>query len=286
MKKIISIILGILLMFSMSITSFAAMVPVPETTASTIVEGPSGIVTIVTDLKDPVAANSSTEFITKIPMSVKITNDTTSNISLSDINISVVINTPDTENPGEYIAIETTGEWSEKEDFVINKDNKQVEVIYTLTAKYNQAILAEKTSNNENLYVIMINDKVNVACIHGTISGEDGKMIANGAPISWAFNIKTEVDEDTSTSTDTSAPSEPEATDKEETSTSTTQPSIDTPEVTNPATPETEEPSKAPADVDDYIPDTGAATPIGAIGTLIGSAVAAVIAKKRKKINE
>lgn len=282
MKKIISIILGILLMFSMSVTSFAAMVPVPETTASTTVEGPSGIVTIVTDLKDPVAANSSTEFITKIPMSVKITNDTTSNIALNDINISVVINTPDTKNPGEYIAIETTGEWSEKEDFVINKDNKQVEVTYTLTAKYNQEVLKEATSNNKNLYVIMINEKVNVACIHGTIS-EDGKMIANGAPISWAFNIKTEADEDTSTSTDTSTPSEPEVTEKEETSTSTTQPSTNAPEVTNPVTPETEEPSKAPADVDDTIPDTGATIPFAAIGTLVTSAITALVAKKKKE---
>lgn len=286
MKKIISIILGILLMFSMSITSFATLVAEPTTSTSTseVAKPENVIVSVDFGNETFTEANTGSTFLSTGKLRVKITNNLSKAIMLSDISIDITGKCPkfdgdtivkeDEKTVYDTFAV-SIDNVSKESDYIINKGDQNLEVVYDLNIVYNASLLNKVPA--ETIFTIIINN------VSKDIDVKDPWT-------TWTFveEVKADTDEDTSDSTDTSTPSEPESTepevtDKEETSTSTTQPSTSTPEVTNPVTPETEEPSKAPADVDDTIPDTGATVPFAAIGTLVTSAITALVAKKKKE---
>ena len=279
MKKIISIILGIMLMFAMSVTSFAGLVAEPTTSANTeVVEPENVIIGVDFTSHDFVSMNTASAFLTAAKLHVTIDNNLNKAISLSDIVIDVAVKTPAKNDKNEPIKTEdgkpvydtpavSIDGISLDSDYVINKKtDKVIDVYYDLIINYDSKRLTE-----EAIFTISIN-------------GIEKENITVTSPwIYWTFVEEIEV-EDTTPST----PSEPESTEKEETSTDAstnapTQAPTEVPEVTNPVTPETEEPSKAPADVDDTIPDTGATVPFAAIGTLVTSAITALVAKKKKE---
>lgn len=271
MKKIISIILGIMLMFTMNVTSFAGFVEDVSTTTVTteapVIEKLNIKVTAKIDAAGTIPAEEGS-LVTytgrKCTFTIAVTNNTTTSMSGAIIN-------------------------DFSPSFTDKKTNAALEVYDVKGDGFGDKIPAEtgisKGETKEFTYVAYIAtaDKVNVSvtCLGVTKTFE---VTSKAVSLDFVWKIDEEVtEEDTSTSTDTSTPSEPEATEKEETSTSTTQPSTNAPEVTNPVIPETEEPSKAPADVDDTIPDTGATVPFAAIGTLVTSAITALVAKKKKE---
>lgn len=286
MKKIISIILGIMLMFAMSVTSFAALVAEPTTVAtSTEAAEPENVIVSVDFQGETFTPmNTSSTFLSAGKLHVKIENNLNKAISLSDISIDVAVKCPQYKNgekvlkDGEVVydtpAVSIDGV-SRDSDYVINKKADEVSVFYDLIINYNADLL-----NKEAIFTISVNG----------VAKED--ITVKTPWEKWIFVESAIVEDDTTekeeseSATQPSTPSEPEVTEKEETSTDTTaptQPSTDIPEVTNPVTPETEEPSKAPADVDDTIPDTGATVPFAAIGTLVTSAITALVAKKKKE---
>jgi hypothetical protein len=283
MKKIISIILGILLMFSMSVTSFAGFVREDDTTTTTVVE--------TTKAPDPESFSISVSYeLSSKDKEALVTVEDKDNslISYTGRKCTFTITVKNNTNTAISGAI-----INDFEPIFTDKDGN---VITIYNAK-GSGFIGEKTPEKIGIdseggeakftYVAYIATTKSVKDITINVFGETDILDVNNKTKTLKFVWKIddgiiEPEEDTSAPSE-SEPTEPDVTEKEETSTSTTQPSTDAPEVTNPTTPETEKPSKAPADVDDTIPDTGATVPFAAIGTFVTSAITALVAKKKKE---
>lgn len=287
MKKIISIILGIMLMLSMSVTSFAYDY-VKEPTTSKVEDVKIPTVQVIVEYDKDNSSAEAISFNNKdyvkedanpltaptgriFKFKVTLKNDASRIIVAADVLSDFDIKFYDKES-GKNLDLYDGKDAGFKQNLsnsaIDPRENKE-DPILSRTFDYTAYVITDKPVK-----------------IEITSNGETTGLIGPSTGANWKFIVVDDdqfVEEDTSTSTDTSTPSEPEVTEKEETSTSTTQPSTNAPEVTNPVTPETEEPSKAPADVDDTIPDTGATVPFAAIGTLVTSAITALVAKKKKE---
>ena len=264
MKKIISIILGIMLMFTMSVTSFAGFVEdVPTTTTTTeapVIEKLNIKVTAKIDAPDKIPAEAGSLVIytgRKCTFTIAVTNNTTTSMSGAIINDFAPSFTD--KKTGAALAI-----YDVKGDgFVGDKTPAET------------GIDKGETKTFEYVAYIATADKVNVSvtCLGVTKTFE---VTSKAVSLDFVWKIDEEITEDdTTTSTTPSTPSEPEPTEKEETLTDAP---TEAPEVTNPV----EDDYVAPP-VDDTIPDTGATVPFAAIGTLVTSAITALVAKKKKE---
>ena len=308
MKKIISIILGILLMFSMSVNSFAAWVNVPaaEEATTKVVEVKTDFA--VNSFKD---ASTDTAVLTKGKLTIKIDNKSDSSIQLSDLTIDIKATSPKLKADGEKFVLDLDKEnniqyfnpvvsidgWSHDSDFVItkysedtNSDTATIEcdiyVVYNCE-KLTYEGTDKKAGDCATVFTITINGIAQNTTFN-TISGREDKI--EGGWLTWELIPAPVVD----TTPDTSTPAEDEDTSTEDTD--TTPPAdedVNTPdsdkgdEDVNVETPDVndgkDEPADDPAPVDPEIPDTGATVPFAAIGTLVTSAITALVAKKKKE---
>ena len=289
MKKIISIILGILLMFSMSVTSFAYdYVKEPTTSKVETVKIPTVQVIVEYD-KD----NSSAEAISFnnkdyvkedanpltapsgriFKFKVTLKNDASRIIVAEDVLSDFDIKFYDKES-GKSLDLYDGKDAGFKQNLsnsaIDPRENKE-DPIPSRSFDYTAYVITDKSVK-----------------IEITSNGETTGLIGPSTGANWKFIV---VDDDQFVEEDTISTTTPETTipdtSNEDTTTddttTTTQP---TPEVTNPVvdTPAVDTtPEKEPADVDPEIPDTGATVPFAAIGTLVTSAITALVAKKKKE---
>lgn len=277
MKKIISIILGIMLMFAMSVTSFAAktdvITPNPETITFIV------SCTDATPAKDAEGKNLNDmiyEFTTVV------VNQTKSNINMSDYPVALVfINDKTYENidavnidlADKWINSNYQKDWADK-DYDNDTDPLTVGVFDTSINKVRMNY-DEATTVDIRVYV------------DGKSAKEDSMMIRtldDSVVITLDVTPKATPDAPT-TETTTDAPTTTEApTTSKPADTTTEAPTTEAPVDTTVPTARPSVPTtNAPADVDPEIPDTGATVPFAAIGTLVTSAITALVAKKKKE---
>lgn len=272
MKKIISIILGVLLMFSMSVTSFAAKTDVITPNPETIV---FEIACIDAFSAKDIEGNAD-KYDMIYTFETTVSNKTKSNINLSDYAVALVFINDKTYENIDAVNVDLANKW-------INADYKEA---WATKNEADDALVTAPDTSTVNKVLMDYDDVTTVdikAYVNGQAADDDTAMIKSvGDKIVITLDVtpKAATPDVPTTETTTEAPTE--APTQAPTEAPTNAPT-EAPEVTNPVE-DTEDDYITP--VDPEIPDTGAATPIGAIGTLIGSAVAAVIAKKRKKIDE
>ncbi len=288
MKKIISIILGIMLMLSMSVTSFAANWGAPATP-----DAPAKVDTVVltTDLGDfDTSLNTGTAYITKTTMTVEIdTTKSNTNVTLSDLDVDVcaklpVIN-PETEKV-EIIDLTVSGEWREDLDHTINKKGNG-SAHYDIYINYDHTKLPV-SGENAVVFIITINDcDPQLTTIHNSEPAREDNIL--GSALTWNLELQADtpaVDEEDTNTEDESTNDESEVTPPADDKTEVEEDA----EVTDP-TPDNTPSDKEEEVEDDYvapdtdveIPDTGATVPFAAIGTLVTSAITALVAKKKKE---
>ena len=325
MKKIISIILGILLMFSMSVTSFAAWVNVPAAEETT-----TKVVEVKTDFATSsfVKASTDTAVLTKGKLTIKIDNKSDSSIQLSDLTIGITATSPKLKANAETEATSTDAKkyvldldkegniqyfnpivsidgWSHDSDFVITKYSEDTNsdtatIVCDIYVVYDCDKLTyegtdKKAGDCATVFTITING-ISQNTTFNTLPGREDKV--EGGWLTWELIPAPVVDttpdasnpaedEDTSTEdTDVTPPAD----DKEDDITPPADEDVNTPDTdkgdenVNVETPdEKDEPADDPAPVDPEIPDTGATVPFAAIGTLVTSAITALVAKKKKE---
>ena len=266
MKKIISIILGIMLMLSMSVTSFAAIAAKPD---------PEVIEFAVTCVDATPATDSfgnpSHDMI--YTFSTKVTNKTKQDIPLDAFNVALIfINDKtyetidaanftlnDTEIDEAYNLYAVDKEWSAADEAIVSKTvTNQIRMSYDKATTVDIKVLVNGEVADDNTDMIR--------------STNDGgvKISIDMTPKSTPDAPTTETTTDAPTEAPTQAPTEAPTESKPADTTTTTRPADTTTE-------------KAPADVDYEIPDTGATVPFAAIGTLVTSAITALVAKKKKE---
>ena len=277
MKKIISIILGIMLMFAMSVTSFAAKTDVITPNPETITFYVSCIDAV--NAKDAEGKSLDDMIYTFSTVAV---NQTKSNINLSDYPVALIFINDKTYETIDGVNVELADKW--------------------INANY-QKVWADKDESND------WSDEFTPALVSGGTTNKvrmdyedkttvDIKVLVNGkAPEDDTAMIKTVGDTVVITLDVTPKAATPDAPTTETTTESTTKApetsteapteskpadttTTTTPVVTRPAETTT---TNAPADVDPEIPDTGATVPFAAIGTLVTSAITALVAKKKKE---
>jgi LPXTG-motif cell wall-anchored protein len=308
MKKIISVILGIMLMLSMSVTSFAAnLITEPvKATEDTVVKN----VIVKTDFADAPFTDISTDtmILSAGKLTIKITNNLDTAISLSDFTIDVSAKCPKLDKDGKTIICDiptvSIDGFSLDSDYVINKksdkDNSdEATVICDLIINYP----ANKLNNSadeymDTIFTVSINGIAKDTTLAHDSTREDK---IPGGWLEWSFIPAPVVDtipdtsnpaedEDTSTEdTDTTPPAD----DKEDDITPPADEDVNTPDTdkgdedVNVETPDVndgkDESTDDPAPIDPEIPNTGATVPFAAIGTLVTSAITALVAKKKKE---
>lgn len=260
MKKIISIILGIMLMFAMSVNSFAA-------TDTFVKNEPDYTVTVNADryaeLDKSDASETGEVYYKGYKFIVNVSNFTDTNVAAQDFKLSVNAYNSKTKTPYDIKAVT-----------IVNVDNDGIayasdkgDGAYIVFARVN-------CSSTIDLYfTIAIDDEPAQVVTHFDAEKDEAtfdlvkKATTPNEPATETTTESTTKAPETSTE----APTESKPAD----TTTTT-----TPVVTRPADTTTE---KAPADVDPEIPDTGATVPFAAIGTLVTSAITALVAKKKKE---
>jgi hypothetical protein len=270
MKKIISIILAIIAIFAMSVNAFAfTSMPEkkePEATPYVSVMAsleddytPMGAPVIFEKYENPFAEKDEEKIVSiegrifKIKFSIY--NSTKDVVYVDDVlegfGLSV-INANTEKNIDCWTKAKDTGFGTQDlTKMAINPANG-IEVIYKIYAITDKAVTInvsyeDTVKNVETTPVFMlIND---VPATPDTPTTETTTESTTKAP-----------------ETSTEAPTESKPAD----TTTTTKPADTTTE-------------KAPADVDPEIPDTGATVPFAAIGTLVTSAITALVAKKKKE---
>lgn len=273
MKKIISIILGILLMFSMSVTSFAGFVEDVSTTTVTteapVIEKLNIKVTAKIDAAGTIPAEEGS-LVTytgrKCTFTIAVTNNTTTSMSGAIIN-DFAPSFTDKKTGAALTIYDVKGDGF--------GDNSPAET----------GISKGETKEFTYVAYIATADKVNVSvtCLGVTKTFE---VTSKAVSLDFVWKIDEEITEDDTTSTTTPETTIPDTSDEDTTTDDTTTTTQPAPEVTDPVvdTPEVDTtPEKEPADVDDIIPDTGATVPFAAIGTLVTSAITALVAKKKKE---
>lgn len=267
MKKIISIILGILLMFSMSITSFAAIAAKPD---------PEVIEFVVTCTEATSATDSlgnpSHDMI--YTFSTKVTNKTKQDIPLDAFNVALIFI-----NDKTYETIDAA-------NFTLNDTEiDEAYNLYTVDKEWSAAD-EEAVSKTVTNQIRMSYDKATTVdikvLVNGEVADDDTDIIKStndgGVKISIDMTPKATPDVP-ATETTTDAPTEaPTQAPTEAPTEAPTQAPTKAPEVTD----SVEDDYVAPP-VDDTIPDTGATVPFAAIGTLVTSAITALVAKKKKE---
>jgi hypothetical protein len=249
MKKIISIILAIIAIFAMSVNAFAA-------TDTFVKNEPDYIVTVDANACPELNKSETSEtgeiYYKGYKFEVEVSNFTDSNVKAEDFKLSVNAYNSETKAPYVISAVAITTDVNEDgtDDgtaYASNKGNGK----YVVYARVN-------CSSAIDLYfTIAINDEPIQTVTHFDTNKVEAK-----------FELVKEVatPNEPTTETTTEAPTESKPAD----TTTTTKPADTTTE-------------KAPADVDDTIPDTGATVPFAAIGTLVTSAITALVAKKKKE---
>lgn len=256
MKKIISIILGIMLMFAMSVTSFAAKAPAVDPETITV----SVVCSDADHTVDPLG-NPSNDMIYEF--TTTISNDTKKNINMNEFTIALILINDKTYDTVGSINLSLADKWI----------NAQYDKDPTTPAP------AEKTTNT----VRVSYDEPTSVDIKAYINSElaEGMITSvKEGEITITFDVTPKAaTPDAPTQAPTEAPTEaPTQAPTEAPTNAPTQAPTEAPEVTNPV----EDDYVAPP-VDDTIPDTGATVPFAAIGTLVTSAITALVAKKKKE---
>lgn len=275
MKKIISIILGIMLMFAMSVTSFAANIndeitPNPETIVFEI-----GCVKAV-PAKDADGKDIVDDMI--YTFETKVSNKTKSNINISNYPVALIFINDKTYETIDVANFDLADKWINanyhKTWADLNDDNDAAApndtVKNTVRMDYDEAttvdikvMIAGKTADDETAMIKTLNDKV-VITLDVT-----PKAATPDAP---------------ATETTTDAPTTEAPTTSKPADTTTEAPTTEAPvDTTVPTVRPSVPTTNASADVDPEIPDTGATVPFAAIGTLVTSAITALVAKKKKE---
>lgn len=244
MKKIISIILGIMLMFAMSVTSFAAKAPAVDPETITV----SVVCSDADHTVDPLG-NPSNDMIYEF--TTTISNDTKKNINMNEFTIALILINDKTYDTVGSINLSLADKWI----------NAQYDKDPTTPAP------AEKTTNT----VRVSYDEPTSVDIKAYINSElaEGMITSvKEGEITITFDVTPKA----------ATPDAPTQAPTEAPTNAPTQAPTEAPEVTNPV----EDDYVAPP-VDDTIPDTGATVPFAAIGTLVTSAITAFVAKKKKE---
>lgn len=257
MKKIISIILGVLLMFAMSVTSFAA-------TDTFVKTEPDYTVTVnadrYADLDKSDASETGEVYYKGYKFIVNVSNFTDTNVKAQDFELSVNAYNSKTKTPYDIKAVTIVNVDDDGTAYASNKGDGA----YIVFARVN-------CSSTIDLYfTIAINDEPAQVVTHFDADEDEAKFDL----------VKEAATPDTpTTETTTDAPTEaPTQAPTEAPTEAPTQAPIKAPEVTD----SVEDDYVAPP-VDDTIPDTGATVPFAAIGTLVTSAITALVAKKKKE---
>jgi hypothetical protein len=276
MKKIISIILGIMLMFAMSVNSFAVNIndeitPNPETIVFEI-----GCVKAV-PAKDADGKNLDDMIYT---FRTRVSNKTKSNINISDYPVALIFI-----NDKTYETIDAAN---------FNLADKWINANYQKTwADLNNDNDAVAPSDIVENVVRMNYDEATTVDIKVMIAGKTADVktamittvTPNEYPVTITLDVTPKATPDApTTETTTDAPTTEAPTTSKPADTTTEAPTTEAPVDTTVPTARPSAPTtNAPADVDPEIPDTGATVPFAAIGTLVTSAITALVAKKKKE---
>lgn len=269
MKKIISIILAIIAIFTMSITSFAAVTaetPADKYVSAVVILGdqtPTTFKSVVENGKEiEKVAGYETTFI------IKLANKTDNPIKWEDVlgDFDIVVKTGKDDKVKTIDTFYGTPNWTEGGDALGNYINPN-------------------TPWGHDFKMNIITDEDVDVWFEIVLGGKTQKIEAVGEMVEFKLIITEDIPSTEATPNEPSTEDEPEAlppvNDKVEDDAETVDPTPDT--VIPSDKEEAPEDDYVAPDVEVEIPDTGAAVPVGAIGTLIGSAVAAVIAKKKKE---
>lgn len=278
MKKIISIILGIMLMFAMSVNSFAVNIndeitPNPETIVFEI-----GCVKAV-PAKDADGKDIVDDII--YTFETKVSNKTKSNINISNYPVALIFINDKTYETIDAANFNLADKWInadyQKTWADLNDTNDPEEKIPSATVK-NTVRMDYDEATTVDIKVMIAGKTADVKTAMITTITAEGTY-----PVTITLDVTPKATPDaptteTTTESTTKAPETSTEAPTESKPADTTTPT--TPVVTRPADTTTE---KAPADVDPEIPDTGATVPFAAIGTLVTSAITALVAKKKKE---
>lgn len=272
MKKIISIILGIMLMFAMSVNSFAVNIndeitPNPETIVFEI-----GCVKAV-PAKDADGKDIVDDII--YTFETKVSNKTKSNINISNYPVALIFINDKTYETIDVANFDLADKW-------INANYQKT------WADLNDTNDAEAPNATVKNTVRMDYDEATTVDIKVMIAGKSADVktamittiTAEGTyPVTITLDVTPKAATPDAPTTETTTESTTKAPETSTEAPTESKPA-DTTTTTKPADTTTE---KAPADVDPEIPDTGATVPFAAIGTLVTSAITALVAKKKKE---
>ena len=274
MKKILSIILAIIAIFAMSITSFAGFSAVPETPTKDYVKATIILVenkhevfeTHIVDGKTTEVKGTSAQFV------VKLENRTDTPIKWSDVmeDFEIVVKTKF--KNGEIKEIDnfySAPKWLEGGDALGNYINPgtpwghdfgmkiltQRNVWYEITLGGVTKTITV-TEGKADFILTLDKETTTATTVTTTVVPTETTTVA---PVETTTEVTTETTTETTTTTTTTAPTYVEDTE------------------------DAGGDDYVEAPVDDTIPDTGATVPFAAIGTLVTSAITALVAKKKKE---
>ena len=276
MKKIISIILGIMLMFAMSVNSFAVNIndeitPNPETIVFEI-----GCVKAV-PAKDADGKDIVNNMI--YTFETKVSNKTKSNINISNYPVALIFINDKTYETIDVANFDLADKWInadyQKTWADLNDANDPEEKIPSATVK-NTVRMDYDEATTVDIKVMIAGKAADVKTAMITTLTAEGTY-----PVKITLDVTPKAAPPDAPTTETTTESTTKAPETSTEAPTESKPAdTTTPIVTRPADTTTE---KAPADVDPEIPDTGATVPFAAIGTLVTSAITALVAKKKKE---
>lgn len=280
MKKIISIILGIMLMFAMSVTSFAANIndeitPNPETIVFEI-----GCVKAV-PAKDADGKDIVDDMI--YTFETKVSNKTKSNINISNYPVALIFINDKTYETIDAANFNLADKWInadyQKTWADLNDANDPEEKIPSATVK-NTVRMDYDEATTVDIKVMIAGKSADVKTAMITTITAEGTY-----PVTITLDVTPKATPDApTTETTTDAPTTEAPTTSKPADTTTEAPTTEAPvDTTVPTVRPSVPTTNAPADVDPEIPDTGATVPFAAIGTLVTSAITALVAKKKKE---